>query len=431
MPGEADPGETENVNPSRTFPLAEHPRLRPVEVFPIEDRGRRSVVLRDPADVSLRPLVLSDGAVQILMLLDGKRTVGDLSAALRLRGAGITQAQLEGFLVRLDEGGYLEGQRAMYRFEQRRVAFLALPDRPAVHAGGAYAGSSADLRRQLNAGYTDRDGPGALPNAAHAQTPRAIIAPHVDLHRGAPTYSWAYRALGEAEPAELYVILGTCHTPVDGHFAATRKAYATPLGPLPADNDFLDRLQADWGHDLFVGEFSHAGEHSIEFQAVYLRSLGLAGEDAAPIVPILCDSLHSMVPFNRGPRDVELVASFVSALRRTMAEDGRRITLIAAVDLAHIGPRFGDEWSVDLAHQATVRAADARLLEYVARPDADRYYADVMRDRDARRICGFTPIYLLTALMQAEKRPGEILRYTQWVDRDLSSSVTFCSAVFR
>jgi predicted class III extradiol MEMO1 family dioxygenase len=53
-----------------------------------------------------------------------------------------------------------------------------------------------------------------------------------------------------------------------------------------------------------------------------------------------------------------------------------------------------------------------------------------MRDRDARRICGLTPLYILTALMQAEQRRGELLRYQQWVDNDLSSSVTFASAVF-
>src|SRR6185437_7510990 len=156
----------------------------------------------------------------------------------------------------------------------------------------------------------------------------------------APTYSWAYKALAEAEPAELYVVLGTCHTPVRGHFAGTRKAYDTPLGPVPTDVAFLERLGTEWGHDIFAGEFSHAGEHSIEFQAVYLRSLGLAGESAAPIVPILCDSLHSMVPHGKSPRSVDLVASFVAALRRVVQLDGRRITFVAAVDLAHIGPRF-------------------------------------------------------------------------------------------
>ncbi|HEY1293422.1 MAG TPA: AmmeMemoRadiSam system protein B [Chloroflexota bacterium] len=419
------------VDPGLSFPLSKHPKLRPVEVFPIQDRGRRSVVLRDPSDPSLSPLVLSDGAVQVLMLLDGQRTVGELTSALLLRGASISHSQLEGFLVRLDEGGYLEGPRAMHRSEQRRAAFLALPTRPATHAGGAYAGTPRELRRQLDAGYLDAEGPGSPPGSSQAPFIRAAIAPHVDLHRGAPTYSWAYKALAEAEPAELYVILGTCHTPVEGHFAATRKAYDTPLGPVPADLGFLDRLEQAWGQDLYAGEFSHSGEHSIEFQAVYLRSLCLAGEAAAPVVPILCDSLHSIVPYGRSPRDVELVSSFVSALQRTLSEDGRRITLVAAVDLAHVGPRFGDDWSVDSRHQASVAAADRELLSLMTAADADGYYAHVMRDHDARRICGFTPIYVLTALMQAERRHGEVLRYTQWVDQDLSSSVTFCSAVFR
>jgi MEMO1 family protein len=420
--------------PERTeFPLDEHPRLRPIEVFPIHDRGRRSLVLRDPSDPSINPIVLSDGAAEVLVLLDGQRTLRDVSNALLLRGASVTEGQLRSFLKRLDEAGFLEGPRATHRFQQRRAEFLRQPFRPAIHAGGAYADGLQELAEMLAAGYLHPDGPGSLPaeRAARAPSLRAAIAPHVDLHRGAPTYSWAYKALAEAQPAELYVVLGTCHTPVEGHFAATRKTYDTPLGPVPADDEFLDRLGRTWGSDLFAGEFSHAGEHSIEFQAVYLRSLGLGGDEAAPIVPVLCDSLHSMVPFGRSPRDVALVADFLEALRQTLLDDGRRITLIAAVDLAHIGPRFGDQWPVDLQHQSSVDSADREMLDLVLRPDADAYYAQVMRDRDARRICGLTPIYLLTALMQAEHRSGELLRYTQWVDADLSSSVTFASAIFR
>jgi AmmeMemoRadiSam system protein B len=414
------------------FPLAERPRLRPIEVIPVQEAGRRTFWLRDPSDPSLQPLAVSDGAIQVLTLLDGQRTIGELAAALQLRGASLGRSQIEGFLTRLDEAGYLEGPRATHHFAQRRAAFVALPLRPAAHAGGAYAATAPSLTAQLAAGYTHADGPGALPRArsVDAQPLRAVIAPHVDLHRGAPTYSWAYKALAEAAPADLYVILGTCHTPIPGHFAATHKAYDTPLGPVAADNRFLDALARAWGRDLYEGEFSHSGEHSIEFQAVYLRSLGLAGEGAAPIVPILCDSLHSIVPFGRSPKEVGLVTSFLGALERIMREDGRRITLLAAVDLAHVGTRFGDQWQVDPRHQQEVGAADRELLSLVAGADADGFYAHVMRDRDARRICGFTPIYLLTALMQTESHRGEVLRYTQWVDADLSSSVTFCSAVF-
>jgi AmmeMemoRadiSam system protein B len=389
-------------------------------------------VLRDPADPKISPIAVSDGAADVLMLLDGQRTLAELSNALLLRGAAITQSQLRSFLSRLDEAGFLEGPRAEHRFQQRRLEFLGQPVRPAIHAGGAYPDGLDQLPQMLAAAYLDADGPGMLPavRAAQAAPLRAIIAPHVDLHRGAPTYSWAYKALAEAQPAELYVVLGTCHTPVAGHFAATRKPYATPLGALPADADFINHLASAWGRDLFAGEFSHAGEHSIEFQAVYLRWLGLGGEDAAPIVPILCDSLHSLVPPGQSPLDVALVADFLQALRQTLADDGRRITLIAAVDLAHVGPRLGDRWRVDRQHQESVGRADQEMLELILQPDAEAYYAQVMSDRDARRICGLTPIYLLTALMQAEQRRGELLRYTQWVDTDQSSSVTFASAAF-
>ena len=414
------------------FPLAERPRLRPIEVFPIEDRGQRALVLRDPADPGLKPVVVSDGAAQVLGLLDGRRTVPELAATLSLRGAILSQQQLREFLEHLDRAGFLHGPRAEDRHRQRVEAFRAQPLRVAVHAGGAYAGGTDTLPRMLAEGYLHPDGPGALPGSRDPSraSPRAVIAPHVDLHRGAPTYSWAYKELAEAQPAELYVVLGTCHTPVDNHFAATAKPYDTPLGAVPADPEFLERLGHLAGQDLYTGEFSHAAEHSIEFQAVYLRSLGLAGEGAAPMVPLLCDSLHSMVPDGRTPREVAQVSDFLGALQAALARETRRVTLIAAVDLAHIGPRFGDSWRVDRARQTSVATADHELLERALAPDADAYYAHVMRDGDARRICGFTPIYLLSALMQYEARPGRLLRYTQWVDTDLSSSVTFAAAIY-
>jgi AmmeMemoRadiSam system protein B len=420
---------------STSFPLAEQPRLRPIEIIPVEDRGRRAFVLCDPADPKISPISLSDGAAEILVLLDGQRTVRELSTLLLLRGASITETQLRTFLTRLDEAGFLDGPRAEHRAGQRMAKFQALDVRPAIHAGGAYPSDVNELASTLAAGYLDADGPGSLSSTrpARSAAPRAVIAPHVDLHRGAPTYSWAYKALAEAKPAELYVILGTCHAPVRGHFAATHKSYDTPLGAVPTDIEFLKRLGHLTGRNLFEGEFSHLGEHSIEFQAVYLRSLGLAGSqnNGASVIPILCDSLHSMVPFGKMPTDVPVVTEFLAALRAAMTEDGRQITLIAAVDLAHVGPRFGDDWLVDTARQRGVERRDREMLDVVLAPDAAAYYAQVMQDHDARRICGLTPIYLLTALMQAEHRPGELLRYTQWVDTDLTSSVTFASAIFR
>jgi MEMO1 family protein len=409
-----------------TFPLPERPRLRAVEIFPIEDRGQRGLVLRDPADPSVRPIVLSDGAAEVLMLLDGQRSIDALSAALQLRGTSITAGHLRTFLQRLDEAGFLDSPRAAQRLSERQKTFLDRSLRLAVHAGGAYPDDVGQLAKMLADAYVHADGPGALPGRRDITVapPRGLIAPHVDLHRGAPTYAWAYKAVAEARLADLYVVLGTCHTPVHGSFGVTLKPYDTPLGALPSDAGFVRALQRAWGHDLFTGEFSHATEHAIEFQAVYLRSLGIQ----SPMVAILCDSLHSLVPSGRSPTSVSLIADFVSALRACIAADGRAITVIAAVDLAHVGRRFGDTWLTDASRMRRIRAEDHELLRLALLPDAGGYYQHVMQDRDARRICGFTPIYLLSALMES---PGELLRYTQWVDGDRSSSVTFASAIYR
>ncbi|GAC1325345.1 MAG: AmmeMemoRadiSam system protein B [Chloroflexota bacterium] len=416
------------------FPLAERPRLRPVDAYPTRHLGQAGLVLRDTSDRDLAPLFVSQEAVRILQLLDGRRTLDAIARTAASRAVPVSEADVRQLLTQLDAAGYLEGPRAQHRLQQRRAAFLALETRPAIFAGGAYP-DLPELSRFLDRAYIAKNGPGAVPlsisRAPDAQPVRAIIAPHVDLHRGAPTYAWAYKALAEAAPADLYVVLGTCHTKVVGHFAATRKPYDTPFGPVPTDTAFLGALQRAYGHDLFAGEFSHAGEHAIEFQAVYLRSLGLAGEGSAPMVAILCDSLHGIVPRGWSPRDAPLVTTFVDALQRTASADGRRITIIAAVDLAHVGVRFGDDWRVTPDQAKRVEQADREMMQLVLAADSEGYYRHVMRDDDARRICGLTPMYVLTALMEAEDRHGDLLRYTQWIDDDLSSSVTFVSAQFR
>lgn len=408
-----------------------------MEVFPVDEAGRRYLWLRDPADTQLPLVAIAREAAPFLALLDGQRTIAEACAVSRGGGGTFSLAEAEAFLLQLDEAGYLDGPRANHRLAERRRLFHEATERFPVHAGGSYPADTSTLPAFLAAGYLDRAGPGALPGTrplAARPPPRAIIAPHVDLHRGAPTYSWAYRVLAESEPADLYLVLGTCHTPVEGYFAATRKPYGTPLGAVPTDSGFLDRLSRLWGQDLFAGEFSHAAEHSVEFQALYLRSLGLVGEGAAPMVAIMCDSLRSLVMPEFSPRDVALVADLVAALRQTIAEDGRRITLVAAVDLAHVGPRFGDTWRVDADRLGAVGREDRAMLDLVAAGDAEGYFAQVMRDDDARRICGLTPLYLLAELVSGAEGPdatGQLLRYTQWAAPDGSSSVTFASMLFR
>jgi len=63
----------------------------------MQDRGRRSLVLRDPADPRVKPIVLSEGAREVLALLDGQRSLQQVSSALLLRGGTITPASCVAF----------------------------------------------------------------------------------------------------------------------------------------------------------------------------------------------------------------------------------------------------------------------------------------------------------------------------------------------
>ncbi len=153
---------------------------------------------------------------------------------------------------------------------------------------------------------------------------------------------------------ELYVLLGTCHTSMASPLAATWKAYETPLGAAPVNHDFLDLLEARSPADLHRDDFSHRAEHSLEFQAIDLCYLGRINSPAgAAVVPLLCGSLHECVSPDESPLAVDLIAETLAVLRGTLAKFGRRVCLIAGADLAHVGPQFGDQYTVTPAIRST------------------------------------------------------------------------------
>lgn len=401
------------------------PRLRPVDVIPVGGNGVVAAVLRDRLDPSAPPLAVSGHGLLLLSLMDGQRTAAGLQAAFTLRtGLPVSLAQIEAFIDQLDQACLLEGERAEEKLASLRREFELAPERPAIHAGGAYPGEPEALLAFLERCYTDPHGPGAAPGKTRHGALAGLIAPHVDLHRGGPTYAWVAKALRETQPADLYVVLGTCHTPMTTPYAAIRRPYATPLGSLPLAREALRWLEQRCSWDLYADEFSHRAEHSIEFQAVYLRY----GVGQVPMLPLLCNSLHGLVPDGASPRAVPVVAEMIAALRELA--DGRfgSVCFVAGADLAHVGPQFGDSQPVTRSFLAWVERGDLEMLEYVCRGDADGFYDQIMRDRDARRICGLAPIYTLLAVLEGSR--GELLKYTQWADPAGNGSVTFASLVF-
>ena len=404
------------------------PRLRMLEAFPFQHDGQRLIGLRDPAgftdQVALLPILLLD----LVSLFDGEHSVAEMREILAKRhGEAPTAEQIMEVIERLDESGFLDSERFASRRQAIEEKFRASPVRPAVHAGGAYAGEREALKRQIASFFEDPDGPGKLPPIVVPGAPpvRGLLAPHIDFHRGGATYAWAYRELLARTDADLFVILGTCHAGMEDPFAITLKPFDTPLGPAPVDRDFSEALQRRAGQDLLASELAHRGEHSIEFQAVMLKAL-LGERRPFTILPVLASYLHEAVLMRRDPEADSRIPRFIDALLETMAAAGRRVCLIGGVDLAHVGPRFGDPDANSAESLATIEAADRGMLEAVTAGEPTGFFASVLADQDARRICGLSPIY--TFLRALPGVQGRLLRYSQWPDPE--GAVSFCAAVF-
>ncbi len=407
---------------------AGHPRLRALEAFPVEHEGERCVALRDPAGFTDQVAVLPASLLDLVSLFDGEHSVEKIQEILgRRHGQAPTAEQIADVVERFDAAGFLDSDRFRERRRALEDAFRQSPVRPAAHAGGAYAGDARELRAQIDGFFSAINGdlltdPVASPSAS---APKAILAPHIDFHRGGSTYAWAYREVLERSDADLYVVLGTCHTGMPDPFAVTLKPYDTPLGPVLVDREFYDALNRRAGQDLLASEPAHRAEHSIEFQAVMLQHI-VGGRRPFAILPVLASYLHESL-WSGGDLEADSrVPRFVDALRETIAASSRRVCLVAGVDLAHVGPRFGDPTRNTAASLARVERDDRAMLESVVGGDARGFYAGVAADHDARRICGLSPIYTLLRLLPEAR--GRLLRYTQWPDPE--GAVTFCAVAF-
>lgn len=405
----------------------EAPRLRAVEAFPVEHEGRRLIGLRDPAGYTSSVVLLPEAVVEVVALFDGERSILEVQAELtRRHGQIVPRADIEGLIAALDEHGFMDNARFGARRAAVDAAFLAAPRRPAAHAGGAYPAAPPDVRSVLDGFFTAPSGPGPIDWTKTAGDGiRAVIAPHIDFHRGGPAYAWAYRDVAERCRADLFVIFGTCHAGMPDPFALTRKSYDTPLGPAEVDRDVVEQVAARAGHDCFASEGAHRAEHSIEFQTLVLRYL-YAGRRDFTIVPVLASFAHEAVLRGGDPEDDPRVPRFLAALRETIADTGRRVAVIAGADLAHMGPRFGDPEPVSDAERERISREDRAMLDAVAAGDARAFFETVAGDGDRRRICGLSPIY--ATLRVLERGQGTVRHYGQWPDPQ--GVVSYASVVF-
>ncbi len=396
------------------------PKLRPLDIRPAYQGGRRLLLLRDPLRLSDQTLLIPEHLAPVLGLLDGTREPEALRPALAVRfGQAPSPAEIAELLDALDQAYMLDNARAAQAQAQALQAYRAAPQREPALAGVSYPAEPQALR-QFIAGHLDR-----VHSSPTNAAVRGLVSPHIDYERGAPVYAAVWAPAAESlRAAELAVILGTDHYG-DDPLTLTRQNYATPLGVLPTAVDLVDALaQAIGRQAAFGGELRHRGEHSIELAAVWLHHL--RGGQPLPLLPVLCGSFESLMAAGRDPAQVPELEAFIQTLRPLLQE--RRTMVVAAADLAHVGPAFGGA-PMDLAGRARLQAADQARLERICAGDAAGFYQSVRAIQNRDNVCGLAPIYLALRLLQPTQ--GRLVAYERCpADPQGASLVSICGLIW-
>jgi hypothetical protein len=401
----------------------EMPKLRNrLEAIPIR-RGRELyVALRDLEGLNPETLVLSPQAYFLVTLMDGSNSPVDIQAAyMRKFGDILYREDLDGLLQQLNTHFFLDNDSSRDRMEELITEFHNQPTRPAYHAGLSYEKNPENLRAQLQSFFAPENGGPGDPNPTEPRrTIVGAMAPHIDIRSGGPCFAYAYKALVEARGFHTCVVLGTGHEPLPHYFALSRKDFETPLGTVQVDTQFIEELSSRCRLELLADEFAHRREHTIEFQALFLRLL----LPEVRIVPLLCS--FGVEELEQRSEDIQ---HMVQALRETLDHYPHSVCLLSSVDLAHIGPRYGDLFR---PHAGTVKEhndADHRLLEIVSNAEAEAFATTLLREHNRRRICGLPPLYTMLKTLEGRVE-GELLRYDYTTVDNEGSFVTFASAAF-
>ncbi|MDO4628100.1 MAG: AmmeMemoRadiSam system protein B [Planctomycetia bacterium] len=425
-----------------------------------EAQPPQNFLLEDPEGFA-PPLVLPIPLAILVSLMDGKRTLPEIREEyIQMTHEMLKPKDLEEMVAYLDKLHYLDSPNFRNFLKNEKDSYAREKNRPATMAGGAYPKNAKELRKkiaqilEIPARIAKAEAPEKDFSAIFPEKITGAVTTHADWERGSASYGWTYHAVAEHSDADTFIIFGTSHNPMNEKFAFSSKNFDTPMGVLPVDLEFEQRVAARFQEkysalggegetresvDFFADDFVHRDEHSIEFQAIFLKYLAETKRRDIRIVPIL---VNTFVPLFAAqdvdyPDENDIIRLFIETLREqiqeTEATEKRQFFVMASSDLAHLGPLFGAPKPVDSAQQDKIRETDTEVLETIQKMDSRKFWQTVLKTLNENKICGVAPIYCALRLQEYLGRTNgaQLLSYEQTVDEETHSCLSFASMVMK
>ncbi len=405
-----------------------YPAIRNIQYSPMKQGEEHYIVLWDPSGLSSEKLIIPLNFFYLFQFLDGEHSLEQIGVEyLKKYGEFLMPDKLERLIADLDDRLFLEGERYEAANARALKAYREAPTRKPCFAGKSYEADPQKLWEQLAGFFTSKEGPSPDPSDHQGKLIKGLVVPNYEVNVAGPIYAWAYKELREAEAPDVYLVFGTAHAGLSEPVTVTDKDFESPLGIVPVNRPLMEALRAKGGGALFVDELRHQTEHSIEFQLPFLQET-VGGRQPISLVPVLSAFPPGCLVDPALKDFADRVEQVVSLFKEAIAASGQRVCVIASANLAHIGLRYGDNKApTDFSFHRCMQS-DLEMLKHVENVDAQGFAEFLLKEQDQRHVLGFSAIYLLLRLIEAEK--GEVLRYDREIVDQFNSTITYTSTAF-
>jgi AmmeMemoRadiSam system protein B len=394
--------------------------IQPVTTFV---DGRQKITFHDPYDLIDKRVAIDIHLVPLLQLLDGRHDIRDIQMVLMKRQGGriVYISEVESWIEQLDQACLLNSEFYHHKMNRLRDEFISQKNRLAAYAGKSYISEPEQLIQFIQKVENNLK-PLNSKNTRDSIT--GVLAPHIDIKIAGETYINTYRHLKEKQ-YDLVIVLGINHQSQDGLYSVSEKSYITPFGEIKTDRAFISELKCTVPEGtLSPDDFGHKIEHSIEFQTIFLQYFL---KEPFVMVPILCGSVHEFILYGKDLFSDARFAGMVHGIERLIQERKGRILIVAGVDLAHVGLKFGDTLPADsILPQA--KSNDSKILSFLTKDEPEKILQHTIETQDRYHLCGLPAILLFACLLR--KSHANILHFETYNERETQSAVNYASLIF-
>jgi len=399
---------------------------RGVEILPAKDKERELILLKDNEGITNQVIVMPVETIALIQFFDGQNSIKDIqNQILKLTNHLVSEYEIIEFVKQLEQANFLENEKVNEIRKKLYEEFKNSSVRKAIHKGLSYPENILELSSFMAKFLKIEE------TKFPTQTIIGAISPHIDLIRGSSIYAKTYSELQKSVIPDIVIAFGVSHKGGVSPFIFTKKEYETPYGNIQVDNDLYMKFKEVLWYEPDEEEFFHKDEHSLEFQALWLKYIW---RDKTPKwLPILVTDFERFCEKNP-PSKIEYIEKFFSSaeiILKELLNQNKKVLILAGVDFSHVGPRFGDDIEITPEIKKTIEKYDKKILNLALELKADEFFLSVVETENETNICGLSATYSALRFIKSinQNARGKLLDYSQ-ADDPFGGFVSFASVVF-